>query len=226
MFCPKCGVNNDPDAKFCEKCGANLKEGPKATRSPKVTKEKTNPTVIVLVVICLLLVAGLGIAAAYMYYGHPASNTSQTPNNTISLSTGFPVSEAPNLCAEIAKSSGNVVNVQFNGVTLDKNQCLYILSRAIVMINNGENGTIPIKQFGDASDPGGLLNNAYITKSEYLDMAKRTYNWMDSNGRSPNHTGIDFSGSPDLSPDMTLKVFANVLAQYKSTGKLPETISV
>ncbi len=26
---------------------------------------------------------------------------------------------------------------------------------------------------------------------EYVDMANRTYKWMDNNGRAPNHTGID-----------------------------------
>ncbi len=40
------------------------------------------------------------------------------------------------------------------GVTLDKNQCLYILSKAIVMLDSfGQTGNIPIKQFGDASEP-------------------------------------------------------------------------
>lgn len=149
-----------------------------------------------------------------------------TTNNVISPNTGFPVSEAPNLAAEISKAGGNIETIQFKGVTLDQNQCLYILSRAIVMIDRGQTGNIPIKQFGDAVEPGGILNNAVITRVEYVDMADRTYKWMDNNGRSPNHTGIDFAGSPDLSTEMTLKTFTEVLTEYKATGKLPESIAV
>ncbi|HEX3013230.1 MAG TPA: pseudomurein-binding repeat-containing protein, partial [Methanobacterium sp.] len=200
MHCPKCGANNDSDAKYCEKCGTPL------NGSPKVTEENTSPAVKYLIVICVILVAGLGIAAGYIFQGHPtASNSNQVQSNVISQSTGFPLSETPNLAVQISKANGNIASVQYHGVTLDKNQCLYILSKAIVMFNSGETGNIPIDTYGDANEPGGYLSHAYITKSEYVDMADRTYKWMDSNGRSPNHTGIDYSGSPDLSPDTTLK---------------------
>lgn len=221
MQCPKCGTNNDSDARYCEKCGTNL------NKSSKFTEENTSPAVKYLIVICVILVAGLGIAAGYIFQGHPAaSNSTQVQSNVISQSTGFPLSETPNLATQISRANGSIANVQYHGVTLDKNQCLYILSKAIVMLNSGETGNISINEFGDASEPEGYLNHAFITKSEYVDMADRTYKWMNSNGRAPNHTGIDFSGSPDLSPDTTLKVFVQVLTEYQATGKLPAGISI
>lgn len=221
MYCPKCGSNNDEDAKYCEKCGTLIK------KNTKTGEEHTGTSVKYLIVICVILVAGLGIAAGYIFYNNSGtSNSSQVQNNTISESTGFPLSETPNLASEIYNSGGTIATVQYNGITLDKNQCLYILSKAIVMLNQGKSGNISIEQFGDASDPGGVLNSAFITKSEYVDMAGRTYKWMDANGQAPNHTGIDFSGSPDLSPDVTLKAFAKVLTEYKDTGKLPASVSV
>lgn len=221
MQCPKCGTNNDSDAKYCEKCGTPL------NGSAKGIEENTSPAVKYLIVICVILVAGLGIAAGYIFQGHPAaSNSTQVQSNVISQSTGFPLSETPDLAAQISNANGSIANVQYHSVTLDKNQCLYILSKAIAMLNSGETGNIPIDKFGDASEPGGYLTHAYITKSEYVDMADRTYKWMDSNGRSPNHTGIDYSGSPDLSPDTTLKAFAKVLTEYKATGELPAGISI
>jgi hypothetical protein len=221
MHCPKCGTNNDSDAKYCEKCGTRL------NGSPKITEENTSPAVKYLIVICIILVAGLGIAAGYIFQGHPSdSNSTQVQSNIISQSTGFPLSQTPNLAAEISKANGSIVNIQYQGITLDKNQCLYILSKAIVMFNSGKTGNISIGEFGDANEPGGYLSHAFIAKSEYVDMADRTYKWMDSNGRSPNHTGIDFSGSPDLSPDTTLKAFAKVLTEYQATGELPAGISI
>jgi hypothetical protein len=171
------------------------------------------------------VVAVLGITVGYLF--QQGSSDSQTQNNNvITTSSGFPVSEAPNLASEVLKANGSIVTLQFKGVTLDQNQCIYILSKSIVMINSGQTGNISIQQFGDASEPGGILSSAVITKAEYVDMADRTYKWMDVNGRSPNHTGIDFAGSPDLSTGMTLKAFAKALTEYKATGNLPENIAV
>ena len=221
MHCPKCGTNNDSDAKYCEKCGIRI------NGLPKTNEENTSPAVKYLIVICVILVAGLGIAAGYIFQGHPSnSNSTQVQSNIISQSTGFPLSETPNLAAEISKANGSIATVQYQGITLDKNQCLYILSKAIVMFNSGKTGNISISEFGDANEPGGYLSHAFITKSEYVGMADRTYKWMNSNGRAPNHTGIDFSGSPDLSPDTTLKAFAKVLTEYQATGELPAGISI
>ena len=221
MFCPKCGTENDEDAKFCEKCGINLND------DSEITEENAGSSVKFLIVICIVLVAGLGIAAGYIFQGHgAASNSSQTQSSMISQSTGFPLSDAPNLAAEIAKNNGNSENVQYHGVTLDKSQCLYILAKAIVMLNSGKTGNIPIKTFGAAADPCGNLNSASITKDEYVNMADRTYTWMNAKGRAPNHTGIKSAGSSDLNPDMTLKAFTKVLIEYQSTGQLPTSVSI
>jgi len=151
-----------------------------------------------------------------------------TSNNTtqISESTGIPVSEVPNLASEVSKSTGTIQNIEFEGVNLSMNQCIYIFARAIVMINNGETGNIPIKSFQSAESPGGTVNSARIAKSEYVDMADRTYQWMDQNGNVPNYIGVYEGGANDLSPEMMLRTFVKVLTEYKSTGKLPESITV
>jgi len=49
---------------------------------------------------------------------------------------------------------------------------------------------------------------------------------MDNNGDSPNYVGISNPGQPDLSPDITLNLFAKVLSEYKSTGQLPASVSI
>ncbi|MEG3225524.1 MAG: hypothetical protein BME94_08490, partial [Methanobacteriales archaeon Met13] len=128
-----------------------------------------------------------------------------TNNTQLSESTGIPVSEAPNLASEISKSTGSVQTIQFKGLTLNMNQCMYILSKAIVMINNGEKGNIPIKTFSNAPSPSGTVNSARIAKNEYVDLADRTYQWMDQNGKVPNHGGVFQAGVNDLTPDMMLK---------------------
>jgi Predicted membrane protein len=220
MFCPKCGSKNEEDSKFCEKCGTNLYDDSEiTTENTGSPSNSTGSSVKFLIVICIVLVAGLGIAAGYIFHAHgTTSNSSQTQSNSLSLSN------VPELVAQI--TDGNTATVQYNGMTLDENQCLYILAKAIVMLNSGQTGNIPIKTFGDAADPSGSLTSATITKDEYVDMADRTYTWMNSNGRSPNHTGIDSPGACDLSPDTTLKAFAEVLSEYQSTRQLPAEISI
>ncbi|MGZ7096666.1 MAG: pseudomurein-binding repeat-containing protein, partial [Methanobacterium sp.] len=139
---------------------------------------------------------------------------------------GFPVSEVPNLAAEISKSNGNIQSVQYKGVTLDVNQCFYIFSKGIVMINNGEKGYIPIKSVKSADALSGMLSSATLSKSEYVDMAGRTSNWIDTNSQVPNYIGIITPGSQDLSPDLVFKGYMKALTEYKNTGQLPQSVSI
>jgi hypothetical protein len=186
----------------------------------------------ILIIVCIVLVIGLGITTGILL-----KNSQQTPdiatqnqdnsNSTqISESTGFPVSEAPNMAEKIYNSNVTLKSITYNSVTLDKNQCIYILAKSIVMINDGNQGNIPLNSFNSADYPEGYITNYVITKSEYVDMARRTYTWMDKNGATPNYVGIKISGQPDLSPDSALKMFAKVLSTYKFEGNLPNSITI
>lgn len=165
--------------------------------------------IVLITVVCLIL-----------------ANSGCTSNNQLSESTGVPVSEAPNLASEISKSTGSVQTIQFKGLNLNMNQCMYILAKAIVMLNSGEKGNIPIKNFSNAPNPSGTVNSARIAKNEYVDLADRTYKWMEQNGQVPNHGGVFQAGVNDLSPDLMLKLYVKVLTDYKSSGQLPASVTV
>lgn len=67
MFCPKCGKELKPGAKFCNGCGASLEGTPQAAldnRSPKPKKRKGAVTVLLLILAVFLLLGG-GAVAAY-----------------------------------------------------------------------------------------------------------------------------------------------------------------
>ncbi len=49
---------------------------------------------------------------------------------------------------------------------------------------------------------------------------------MDQNNKVPNYIGVYEGGANDLSPEMLLRTFVKVLTEYKSSGKLPENVSV
>jgi len=231
--CNNCGHDNDSNASYCENCGNKINGFTTGNLNNKRNQSGFSNLTKVLIAVCILLVVGVGITAGYLIKNNPQTpsaavngsntNSSGTP---ISKTDGFPVSEAPNLGYQIMKNNGTISSVTYNGVTLDKNQCLYILGKAIVMLNASQTGNIPINSYGSAANPAGTVTSATITKSDYVNIASRTVSWMESYKNTPNYVGITNPGQPDLSPDTTINLFAKVLSDYKSTGQLPQSVSI
>ena len=228
MICHKCGHKNDEDASFCENCGTKIKTA--ITNKPHTNedsnKESMGQTTKILIIICVVLVIGVGIAAGIIIKNSQVSNNTNSSINEISTSSGFPISQAPNLAVQLSKYNGNFESVNYGTITLTKNQCLYILAKAIVMINNSEQGNIPIKSIKSPASPTGTVTSATITKADYIDIASRTYLWIDKNGQSPNYVGITNPGQPDLSPTTTLNIFTKILSDYNSTSQLPPSVTI
>lgn len=222
MKCTNCGQENDDDAKFCEHCGSNLSKtvGQKPIAQPVKDGWSTSSKVIVIGLVILIVI--LGVSLGVLLKSNPTT-TNTTP--TISMTTGIPVAEVPGLAQSINQNGADFSTINYGGVTLDRNQCLYITARAIVMINNGETGNIPINQYGNPDDPYGTVSSATIAKSDYVNMAQRTYQWMDTNGDAPNYGGIYTAGQPDISTYNMLKLYSKVLTEYKNTGQLPAAIT-
>jgi hypothetical protein len=97
--CQKCGHTNDIDATFCENCGANLK----TTFSRGLPRESVknesgmNKSIKILIVVCVILVAGLGITAGALMEMNkvgtvPVTNTSSVSQSTNPTSNNGPVS--------------------------------------------------------------------------------------------------------------------------------------
>ena len=230
VMCKNCGQENDEDARFCENCGSKLTKSPLAQKSTAKPKEGWSTTSKVLIIACVILIVVLGVMVGVLLKSN--NNPIITPtNNTviptiISESTGIPLSEVPNLAQSITQSGVDFSTIKFGGVTLDKNQCLYITSRAIVMLNKGETGNIPINQYRGPDNPYGTVTSANIVKNDYVNMAQRTYTWMDKNGDAPNYGGITNPGKPDLSTYDMLNLYSKVLTEYKNTGQLPVSIQI
>lgn len=231
--CRYCGHDNDVKASYCENCGKKITGISNGNFNAQENEAGFSNLTKALIAVCIVLVIGIGITAGYLIKNNqqtPAvavnssnTNSSGTP---VSKSNGFPLSEAPNLGYQIMKNNGTISSVTYNGVTLDKNQCLYILAKAVVMLNAGQTGNIPINSYGSAANPDGTVTSATIMKSDYVNIASRTVSWMDSNNNAPNYVGITNPGQPDLSPDTTLNMLSKVLSAYKSTGQLPQSVSI
>ena len=229
MICPKCGHKNEIDADFCENCGTKIKNTIDDKHyTSNSSNESISQTTKLLIALCVILVIGIGITAGVFIKNNLEKSPVQGVTNSADQITNssFPVSLASNLAIQIAKYNGNIGSLNYGSVTLDQNQCLYILSKAIVMIKNNETGNIPIKSVKSASSPEGTVTSGTIAQSDYVNVANRTYTWIDNYGRSPNYVGIKNPGQPDLSPTMTLDLFSKVLSEYNSTGQLPQSVSI
>lgn len=230
MLCSNCGFKNKDTNQFCTNCGKKLNTTPKMNNSNYVnSKHSYNKLIIAFLIVILLIVsafAGFVFLNSNNNSNNSEGNTDNADNIVIDPSTGFPVSQLDDLAVEINNNGYSFDTVRFKGVTLSKQQCLYILSKGLVMLNtNGESGYVPIKDVRSASYPRGNLNTVTVTQTTYIDIASRTSNWFDNYGRSPNYTGVYVPGSPDLSPDKTLELLVNIFVYYSNYGVLPQTIT-
>jgi len=213
MICKNCGAKNDNNALYCEKCGKLM--------NPVINSKLT---LIIIITIVILAIIGL-IGAVLVTNNQNSSNNIESDFESISSSSGVPLNQVPNLASKISKLGANFETIEYGSITLTKNQCLYILAKAIIMIDNGQENNIPINSYSSPNNPYGTISNGLITKNQYINMAERTVAWMDNNGATPNFIGISNPGQPDISPDNLLLIFSNILVKYKSTGSLPDSIN-
>lgn len=214
MICKNCGAKNDNDALYCKKCGKVIK----SLRDSKFT-------LMILLITTIFIILVLSVSVSMITTPQNNPNNVEAVNDQDFTSSGIPLSQIPNLASEISKLGRNFENINYGSTSLNKNQCIYLLAKAILMINNGQEGNIPINSYNSPYNPYGTISNGEISKDQYVDMAERTVTWMDNNGATPNYIGIATAGQPDISPDNLLIIFSNVLIKYESTGSLPNSIT-
>lgn len=155
-------------------------------------------------------------------------NSKKSSSNGVSKVSlnAFPVSEAPNLAQQIA-NSGQADSVDFKGVTLNKAQICYILTKSVSMIASGNaNGVINVGSPNYAQNPSGVDHSQSISKAKYVDVCTRFSNWIENHGTVPNYVGINAPGVSDISPSNMINICVEILIQYKNTGSLPSSAKV
>lgn len=175
--------------------------------------------VIAAVMVALLLTAG----ALQLLRGSSVADDKGEAATVEKTSDGYQLNLQAVL--ELAEMDSGNGTVNYRGFNFTGPQLLYIFARGVVMLELNETGKIHVGEYSGPEDPYGFMDTVTLTRSEYTDMAERTYTWMDANGRSPNHVGIYVEGSPDITPSLARKIFRQVLVEYKRTGTLPEVVS-
>jgi hypothetical protein len=81
--CENCGKENDKDAVFCESCGANIKPTSFRKTVPGTPRKKDGmaQSTKILIVVCIILVAGLGITAGALMQMNKGGGTNSNPGS-------------------------------------------------------------------------------------------------------------------------------------------------
>lgn len=91
MFCPKCGTRYNEDVRYCERCGKSLQKSIHE-RNVLANKRAENGGMSnsfkALMVVCVILMAGIGVTAAYLLQKPADTNaqvspTTQSPNSQL-----------------------------------------------------------------------------------------------------------------------------------------------
>lgn len=103
-------------------------------------------------------------------------------------------------------------------------QFLYLMSKAIVNINNGDLGYITVVGASSPSNPSGDAIDSTLDKAGYLDVASRVYQYIINNGKAPNYSSSTLG---KISYEELLDAFSRVLTYYSENSKtLPNSVLI
>lgn len=100
---------------------------------------------------------------------------------------------------------------------------LKLLTSNLLQLNSGKTTPITLKDIKDALKPTESVKSGSISKSGYLDLAKRVNTFIDTNGALPNYAT---SSLGKLNYQSLIYSFSKVLSFYKTNSRLPSYVTV
>ena len=152
-----------------------------------------------------------------------STSTSASESEQIVSSVSLPdiVSAAYNLNYTIDSTNSIPTSVSIGGQSFTASQFLYLMTKAVEVINtNGSSEIIPVSASA-ASTPSGVTSGN-LTAAEYLDLANRISSYIANNGASPNYAT---SSVGNIKYESLIEIFYKVLAYYKVNSELPDYIA-
>jgi len=80
--------------------------------------------------------------------------------------------------------------VKIGNIQVSMPQFLELITKDLVQLNKGNNTPVKLGSINMPNNSSGNINNGTINKSEYLNLASKIQNFMDSTGRAPNYASI------------------------------------
>ena len=115
---------------------------------------------------------------------------------------------------EVALSSGGFTLAEF----------LYLMSKAIVNINNGNLSDISSLDVNNPASPTGDVIDAYLSKVDYVDVANRVANFIVGYSQAPNYASSTLG---KISYNELVDSFSRILDYYvENDGSLPSSVHI
>jgi DNA-binding XRE family transcriptional regulator len=117
------------------------------------------------------------------------------------------------------KKTPKTVNV--GGLTVGRASFNRMLAATIIEIYNNSNQNIRTDTVKDPSNPQGGLGEGQLQKADYIDAAKRTYLFIESNKQMPNYINTKLG---IMSPFNFMDMYSRALNYYDNHDELPNLI--
>ena len=115
-------------------------------------------------------------------------------------------------------------NVTIGNQTVTMPQFLYLITSAVILINNNSlNSTITLKNVNKSTTSTQNLTSGNISKTDYLILAGNIKNFINANGRAPSYVNTPLG---KMSYETSVYTFSKILNFYKINKRLPNTVSV
>lgn len=116
------------------------------------------------------------------------------------------------------------VTVADNTVRMYKGTMLSMFTKAIISIEGGKTAALPMEEITVPSKTvAETITNCSLTKAEYLKLAQRIANSIDSTGALPKYCTTSYG---TINTSNMIYIFTRVLEEYNTNGALPELIAV
>jgi hypothetical protein len=117
------------------------------------------------------------------------------------------------------------VDLNISGSVVSMPQFLELLTTVILNINSASSDPINLGIYGTATNSSENITNSNLNSTEYLDIAKRVKDFMDSNGRAPNYATQTITGNT-IGFESLVYMYSHILNSYKTTHVLPENVNL
>ena len=113
--------------------------------------------------------------------------------------------------------------VQIGNIQVSMPQFLELITKDLVQLNNGINTPIELSSFNTPTNSNGNITNGTINKSEYLTLASKIQNFMDSTGRAPNYATSTLG---NIQYESLIYMYSRILDFYGVNNRLPNYVTI
>lgn len=161
-----------------------------------------------------------------------SSNSSSSENIITTFSAGlssvtkFSTKDIANAATELKKyveKYGKLPDyLTLCGEKLSMSDFLYLLAKSIVNTNSGNSADITAKDVKDPTSPSGSVTSGQLSKTNYMDLAKRVVSFIESNNRAPNYGS---SSLGNIKFQTMIYGFAKIVDFFGTNNRLPNYVT-